>query len=180
MLVLYLNRIMQRCLIMGQGFLWKPGILLHVAWEDARGDGEQARARGTTHSRSVGESLQFKGCFKFTQYYTVQSQYYSDTIHTVLYCAATLNESALIFASAQAKAAAKAASEKATAENGNNGAPNQDGSAWMSRKAILERKGSQSAQAKLGNDLAAALGRLRGIIRPVEDGGEGGSPHRSW
>ena len=80
------------------------------------------------------------------------------------------------FASAQAKAAAKLASEKSAAENAT-GAPDPT---WLSRKSILERKGSQSAQAKLGNDLAAALGRLRGIIRPAEEGGDGWSPHRSW
>ena len=79
----------------------------------------------------------------------------------------------------QAKAAAKAAAEKATAENATDTADHQVAT-QLTRKARLERKGSQSAQAKLGNDLAAALGRLRGIIRPVEDGGDGGSPHRSW
>ena len=78
----------------------------------------------------------------------------------------------------QAKAAAKSASEnpaKAEASATSDQAPE-----WLSHKAVLERKGSQSAQAKLGNDLAAALGRLRGIIRPTEDACDGGSPHRSW
>ena len=82
------------------------------------------------------------------------------------------------FALTQARAAAKVVSEKSDSENAT-GAPHP-GPPWLSRKSIMERKGSQSAQAKLGNDLAAALGRLRGIIRPTEDGGDGGSPHRSW
>jgi hypothetical protein len=77
-------------------------------------------------------------------------------------------------------AAAKEAAAAAAAGGG------EEGSAAvpkrLTRKQELARKGSQSAQAKLGNDLAAALGRLRGIIRPEGDGdeGQGGSPHRSW
>ena len=46
----------------------------------------------------------------------------------------------------------------------------------LSRREELERKGSQSAQAKLGNDLAAALGRMRGIITQEAPD----SPQPSW
>ena len=49
------------------------------------------------------------------------------------------------------------------------------------RKGLRQRErqqGSRSAQAKLGNELATALGKLRGII--ADDGDDGGSPHPSW
>ena len=66
---------------------------------------------------------------------------------------------------------AKAAEAAAAEARGETAVPKR-----LSQREELERKGSQSAQAKLGNDLAAALGKLRGII--TQDAPD--SPQRSW